>query len=91
MDNRLIFLYRFIQGMEGRRRLGWLLIGLKSKDVGLIVGKSAICTAETRKALVIPRDEHEQSIPHCQEKLLSVIKNVSARTVNRHRWNGRVD
>ena len=27
--------------MEGRSRLGWLLIGLQSKDVGLCVGKSA--------------------------------------------------
>ena len=35
--------------MEGRSRLGQLLIGLESKDVGLCVGKSAHCTAETRK------------------------------------------
>ena len=76
MDNRLIFLYYFIRVMEGRSRLGRLLIGLKSKDVGLIVGKSAICTAETRKALVILRNERELSIPHCQEKLLNVEARV---------------
>ena len=35
--------------MEGRSRLGQLLIGLESKDVGLRVGKSALFTAETRK------------------------------------------
>ena len=62
--------------MEGRSRLGWLLIGLKSKDVGLCVGKSAHCTAETRKALVLLRNEREQSIPHCQEKLLNVEDKV---------------
>ena len=76
MDNRLIFLYYFIRVMEGRSRLGRLLIGLKSKDVGLIVGKSAIYTAETRKALVLLRNEHQQLIPHCQEKLLSVEDKV---------------
>ena len=58
--------------MEGRSRLGRLLIGLKSKDVGLCVGKSAHFKAETRKALVSPRSERELSIPHCQEKLLNV-------------------
>ena len=62
--------------MEGRSRLGWLLIGLKSKDVGLCVGKSAHYTAETRKALVLLRNEREQSIPHCQEKLLNVEDKV---------------
>ena len=35
--------------MEGRSRLGQLLIGLESKDVDLWVGKSAHCTVETRK------------------------------------------
>ena len=62
--------------MEGRSRLGRLLIGLKSKDVGLVVGKSATYTAETRKALVLLRNERELSIPHCQEKLLNVEDKV---------------
>ena len=62
--------------MEGRSRLGRLLIGLKSKDVGLYVGKSAYCTAETRKALVPLRSESELLIPHCQEKLLNVEDKV---------------
>ena len=62
--------------MEGRSRLSELLIGLKSKDVGLCVGKSAHFTAETRKALVILRNERESLIPHCQEKLLNVEDKV---------------
>ena len=62
--------------MEGRSRLGRLLIGLKSKDVGLVVGKSATYMAETRKALVLLRNERELSIPHCQEKLLNVEDKV---------------